>query len=197
MTQLSLTLLQESMHGFAPTLATAGETFSRAAVFALIVVAVLVAVGIGRRLRRAAKTPDGERQSRGERLVEAGYVISAAALGVTSLTAILSHGGMHSWWLFAHMTAAGAFLVFLTAACFLGLWRLLATHNRFHSTPCNPLVRSGILLCSIVVMATILLSMLPWAGTPHLELLIAVHRYSGLFLLLLIAAAFSSRSSRG
>ena len=37
-----------------------------------------------------------------------GALVSVAVLGVTSFYTVLRFGGMHGWWLFAHMFGAGA-----------------------------------------------------------------------------------------
>ncbi len=134
-----------------------------------------------------------------ERLVYLGTLVSVSVLAVTSFYTVLRFGGMHGWWLFAHMFGAGAMT---------GVLPLLALTwcraSRFGRVPEPPGDATGLpqffwvprvmfwlfLLAGFLVMATMLVSMLTWFGSEGLEILLDIHRYAGLLAVVALAVHF-------
>ena len=73
-----------------------------------LIVLHLVLALIGGRAKRPRK-----RFNLWEKLVYLGTFVSVAVLGATAFYTVLKSGGMHGWWLFAHMFGAGAMVVTL------------------------------------------------------------------------------------
>ena len=134
-----------------------------------------------------------------EKLVYLGTLVSVGILGATSFYAVLRHGAMHQWWLFAHMFGAGAFV---------GVLPILAITwgraNRFGAESTSQ--ASGVLaprffwlpktlywlvlVSGFVVVMTMLLSMLPIFGTDGLLRLLDIHRYRGLLAVVALVLHF-------
>ncbi|MGE0759656.1 MAG: hypothetical protein AB7O38_21755, partial [Pirellulaceae bacterium] len=108
---------------------------------------------------------------------------SVAALALTSAIPLLRTGALRGWWLMAHMSAAGAFVVFLPT-----VGAALYAQHRSHAAAwgARPLSAAsrltfGLLLGSgWIVAMTMLASMLPWFGTEGLSGLLQVHVISGI-----------------
>ncbi len=152
-----------------------------------------------RRLHRAAlgAVALGRRASRQRRgwgwfasLVYLATVVSVTILGVTSFYSVIRFGVLDGWWLFAHMFGAGAFVFVLPVLAIT--WGLA---NRFGRRAVGedesrgedarffwlPKLMFWLLLVSgLAVCLTMLLSMLPLFGTEGLEILLDIHRYTGL-----------------
>jgi hypothetical protein len=124
-----------------------------------------------------------------ERLLYLATIVSVAVLAVTSFGALLRYGAVDGWPLFAHMFGAGAFVTILPLLALT--W---CEANRFG----EPSRAAGdrdtqprfywfskamywtLLVAGLVVTMTMLLSMLPLLGTDGLHTMLAVHRWSGL-----------------
>jgi len=143
-----------------------------------------------------------------EKLVYFGILVSVAMLGATAFYAVLRHGAMHGWWLFAHMFGAGAFTGVLPLLAIT--W---ARANRFGREPAadstpdaetpedavTPAPRFFwlpkflfwlVIVSGLVVILTMLLSMLPLFGTEGLLNLLDLHRYSGLLAVIALTLHF-------
>jgi hypothetical protein len=166
-----------------------GQFFPAIMAVALIAAVILVVVHlflavVGGRAPRARK-----RFNIWEKLVYLATLVSVAILGVTSFYTVFRFGGMHGWWLFAHMFGAGAMtgVLPLVALTWCGA-------NRFGRAPQSgdeeaPLPRFFgtarvlfwlFLLAGFIVMITMLVSMLPIFGSDGLRVLLDIHRYAGL-----------------
>ncbi len=113
-----------------------------------------------------------------EKLVYLGALVSVAVLGVTSFYTVLRFGGMHGWWLFAHMFGAGALtgVLPLLALTWCGANRFgrlteqqreEAVWPRFFWIP--RVMFWLFLLAGFIVLITMLVSMLPLFGTRWAE----------------------------
>lgn len=158
-------------------------TWTLVAVVVLIVLHLLLAL-VGGRAPQAR-----QRFNWWERLVYLALLVCVTALGVTSFYTVLRFGGMHGWWLFAHMCGAGALTAVLPLAALT--WAGASQFGRACLPVGNPnglprffwLPRVAFwlfLVAGLVVMLTMLVSMLPVFGTDGLEVLLDIHRYTGL-----------------
>jgi hypothetical protein len=153
------------------------------AVIVVIILHLILAL-LGGRAPRARK-----RFNWWEKLVYLGALASVSVLGVTSFYTVLRFGGMHGWWLFAHMFGAGALTAVLPLAAltWCGASRFgqsgpqagdAAYVPRFFWLP--RVMFWLFLVAGLGVMLTMLVSMLPLFGTEGLEILLDIHRYAGL-----------------
>lgn len=123
-----------------------------------------------------------------EALIYLGTLGIIACLGFTAFAAVLRLGAIGGWWLFAHMCGAGALVAALPVLALM--W---ADSNRLQigpagSGPAEPVQFLAIakvaywtiLASGLVVSGTMIVSMLPWLGTPGQQLMLDVHRYAGL-----------------
>jgi hypothetical protein len=149
-----------------------------------IVVLHLILALIGGRAPRARK-----RFNLWEKLIYLGTLVSVAVLGVTSFYTVLRFGGMHQWWLFAHMFGAGAMtgVLPLLALTWCGASRFGRVSEQHAEETFLPrffwiprVMFWMFLLAGFVVMVTMLVSMLPLFGSDGLEILLDIHRYAGL-----------------
>lgn len=123
-------------------------------------------------------------------LVYLATVVSVTILGVTSFYSVIRFGVLDGWWLFAHMFGAGAFVFVLPVLAIT--WGLA---NRFGRRAVTEEESRGgdarffwlpklmywlLLVSGLAVCLTMLLSMLPLFGTEGLEILLDIHRYTGL-----------------
>ncbi len=103
-----------------------------------------------------------------------------ACLGFTAFAAVLRLGAIGGWWLFAHMCGAGALVAALPVLALM--W---ADSNRLQigpagSGPAEPVQFLAIakvaywtiLASGLVVAGTMVVSMLPWLGTPGQQLML-------------------------
>jgi hypothetical protein len=159
---------------------------------ALILLHLVLAL-IGGRARRPRR-----RLNVWERLVYLGALASVTVLGVTAFYTVLQWGGMHGWWLFAHMCGAGALVVVLPLLAIN--W---AGPSRFGSSQSTgeenyaprffwiPRLMFWLFLASgLTVVLTMMLSMLPIFGTEGLQALLDIHRYAGLMAVVTLALHF-------
>jgi hypothetical protein len=154
-----------------------------AAVAVLIILHLILAL-LGGRAPRAR-----QRFNWWEKLVYLGALVSVAGLGFTSFYTVLRFGGMHGWWLFAHMFGAGALTAILPLAALTWCGASRFGRSSPHASDESDLPRFFwlprvmfwlFLLAGLAVMLTMLISMLPIFGTDGLEILLDLHRYTGL-----------------
>ncbi len=172
--------------------------WSALAATAVVIVLYLMLVLVARPPRMLRK-----RWSWWEKLVYIATLITVAILGTTSFYSVLRYGGMHGWWLFAHMCGAGAFLAVLPL---LALTWFRANRFGAHAEgPIDPMSDYAprffwlpkftfwlIVIGGFMVSASMLVSMLPLFGTDTLEELLAIHRYSGLLVVVATLLHFYS-----
>jgi cytochrome b subunit of formate dehydrogenase len=124
-----------------------------------------------------------------EKLVYLGALVSVAVLGITSFYTVLRFGGMHGWWLFAHMFGAGALtgVLPLLALTWCAANRFGRMTEQQREEPVWPrffwiprVMFWLFLLAGFTVLITMLVSMLPIFGTDGLKILLDIHRYAGL-----------------
>ncbi len=153
-----------------------------AAVIVLVLHLILALVG--------GPAPRARKRFNGwEKLVYLATVGSVTVLAGTSFFPVWRFGGMHGWWLLAHMFGAGA----LTAALPLAALTWCGA-SRF-GRPGHPAAEDTFLprffwlprvvfwlflWAGLAAMLTMLVSMLPLFGTEGLERLLDLHRYAGL-----------------
>jgi hypothetical protein len=156
-----------------------------------VVTALVLAIGHGvmtsMRGRRSGVTI--RRWSVLELLVYAVFVITTALLGVTAIWSMAAAGMMRGWFLWLHLSAAGAFVVVL--AIMAVMWCAAGSAgNGEHVKPgkpvrFTPLGRACfwvILASGWVAMATILVNMWAYLGTHNQDRTVAIHRWAGLVL---------------
>ena len=110
------------------------------------------------------------------RLVRLGLLACVLTLGLTAFGTVLTEGAMHGYPLMIHTAAGGAVTVVLVLFGFLWAGRRRASGGSIRGTFWL------VILLGFVSAATMLASMFPLYGTATLELLLDVHRWSGLAL---------------
>jgi hypothetical protein len=161
--------------------------FNKAVYITAVLVAVLAAVHFWASMFRRAKWSGLKGRPRAmETLIYLALIGVTAILAGSAIYAMLSQGIMLGWMLWAHLTAAGAFVALLAMAAVL--W---AEASRF-----NPGASPGrieryctftkvsywaMLVSGAVAIATILASMF-FLSQHAQELAITIHRYAGLAL---------------
>lgn len=138
-----------------------------------------------------------------EKLVYLATLLTIAILGVTAFYTVLRYGAMHGWWLFAHMCGAGAFVGMLPVLALT--WFRPNCLDPDTDAVIDPLSDYAphffwlpkftfwlIVVGGLAVCLSMLLSMLPLFGTDVLEQLLAVHRYSGLLVVVATLLHFYS-----
>lgn len=187
----------------------------------IILIGTVVALGVHLLVAAGRRSgPSVERPRFGvlSKIVYAVLLICTAVLGVTSLYSVIPAGHMEGWLLWAHLGAAGGFVVVLAAAAVM--W---AEASRFgparspeprgHSEHPDReaaaprfarLTRISfwvLLLAGTITLATMLLGMTSALGTEQIRTMIDIHRYSGLAVVVAAAVHFYSvcltRPSRG
>ena len=166
-----------------------GRIFSPLLAVALAATAVIVILHLILALLGGRAAKPRKRFNIWEKLVYLGALVSVAVLGITSFFTVLRFGGMHGWWLFAHMFGAGALtgVLPLLALTWCGANRFErmtrqqrdeAVWPRFFWIP--RVMFWLFLLAGFTVLITMLVSMLPLFGTDGLNVLLDIHRYAGL-----------------
>ena len=161
-----------------------------AAAIVIVLYLMLVLVARPPRMRR-------KKWSWWETLVYLATLLTISILGTTSFFTVLRYGGMHGWWLFAHMCGAGAFVGMLPLLALT--WFRVNRFGAHADGAVNPMSEYGprffwlpkftfwlIVIGGLAACVSMLLSMLPLFGTDTLRQLLAIHRYSGL--LVVVAA---------
>ncbi len=173
-----------------------GRIFPAVVAIVLIATAAVVILHLLMALLGGRAAKQRQRFNLWEKLVYLGALVSVAALAITSFYTVLRFGGMHGWWLFAHMFGAGAMtgvlpllaLTWCGAHCCCG-----ATHRpadeaeplRFFWIP--RVMFWLFLLAGLVLILTTMVSMLPLFGSEGLEVLLDLHRYAGLLAVVALA----------
>ncbi len=166
-----------------------GKVFPSLLAVTLIATAAMVVVHLILALLGGRAPKPRKRFNIWEKLVYLGALVSVAMLGVTSFYTVLRFGGMHGWWLFAHMFGAGALtgVLPLLALTWCGASRFGRLTQRQLEESYLPrffwiprVMFWLFLLAGFVVLLTMLVSMLPLFGTEGMEILLDIHRYAGL-----------------
>jgi hypothetical protein len=120
------------------------------------------------------------------------YIVAVASIALCALTsfgAVLFSGKLLGWPLVFHMMGAGTFVFFLPVLALM--WGRSSRFGQAYR-PGRPERFNGLaklsfwimLYSGVVTIFTMLFSMLPIYGTDGLEVLTAIHRYSGLAVVL-------------
>lgn len=151
--------------------------FSKLVLFAgLATLAIIVFISL---LVLATNRKRTERFRRGliSRLSYSAFIACIVVLCATAFGSILREGHMQHYALIAHTTAAGAFvfLLILVASSFLPRGSVTADNWRLERWSVW-----GLVVASLVTIATMLVSMYPLLETDGLIQAVVVHRYAGL-----------------
>jgi len=174
---------------FADIMHHPGKIYPSVLAIALIATAVVVVLHLILALLGGRAPKPRKRFNIWEKLIYLGALVSVAVLGVTSFYTVLRFGGMHGWWLFAHMFGAGTMtgVLPLLALTWCGASRFGRLTQRQLEESYLPrffwiprVMFWLFLLAGLVVMLTMLVSMLPLFGSEGLEILLDIHRYAGL-----------------
>lgn len=136
-----------------------------------------------------------------EQLLYLVLLVSVTILAITSFYPVLRHEAMKGWSLFIHMVGAGVFVFLLPVLAVT--WCEASRFQLGSDTPetSDPAPRFywipkslfWLLLASgLVVSLTMLFSMTELFGTEGLELLLEIHRYSGLIVVATVLLHLSS-----
>ncbi|HBE71261.1 MAG TPA: hypothetical protein DDW52_24200 [Planctomycetaceae bacterium] len=117
------------------------------------------------------------------------FTIVVLVLAVSSFGAIVTEGHMLGYALLAHMAGAGAFVFLLLAIAYFYLPRGtdIPSDNRWWVARWSAW---GLVVAGIVTAGTMFLSMLPVLGTQDMLAAIAVHRFSGLLVVVCMVFHF-------
>lgn len=117
------------------------------------------------------------------------FTVVVVVLAVSSFGAILTEGHMLGYALLAHMAAAGAFVFLLLAIAYFYLPRGsdIPSDNRWWVARWSAW---GLVVAGIVTAGTMFLSMLPVLGSEDMLAAIAVHRFSGLIVVVCMVFHF-------
>lgn len=162
--------------------------YAKAAVLTLVLTLIIALAHLA--LSRRRPLPPRRRWRLGEVLVYLGFIASTAVLGASAICAMVQHGVMHGWFLWLHLSAAGAFVVLLAIMALMwaeaSRFRPNATEierrmpQRF--TTFAKAMYWAVVLTGALSIATILVNMWSFLGTQGQVRTIAVHRYLGLVL---------------
>jgi hypothetical protein len=144
------------------------------------------------------------------KLVYLAFALLVAGLSLTSFGSLLTQGVLEHWALLAHVGLAGAFVFVMVL--FALVWNpVVLSVNRSPIVTANPesppaptasiwwlakLSLWGVLICSIVTAASMLIAMLPILDTDGMHASTSLHRLSGLALLICLVVHLYSLALR-
>lgn len=159
-------------------------SFDQALLYSGVGLLIVLAAGALFTLATNRHEARGTRRSFLSRLLYFVFLASICVLAISSFGAILQFGHMQGYALFAHISAAGAFVFLLLAIAWLYLPRgdettgvRVAGDQRWWV---GRWTAWALVISSLVAAGTMFLSMLPILDTAGLLTSAAVHRYAGL-----------------
>jgi hypothetical protein len=187
--------LPEPLDGDAPRMAAWNQLMQGRAAFKWFSVFAVGAAGLlllGSVLNWSWEqaTAAGEPRPWTARVGYAAFFASIAVMGLTSFGSLAQGHEMHGWALLAHVSLAGAFVVFLAVVAYYYLPRSSPGPGRCSVVHDGPFVRGTAILmvaACFTTAAVIIPGMFPWLGTEQMLSAIAVHRFAGLAALLFTA----------
>jgi len=166
--------------------------YTQAIILAAVVTGIFIVVHFfSGFIKRGPGKPRRPRWNPWEWLIYLTFVVSSGVLVFTSFVSIWRHGAMHGWNLWIHLGAAGAFTVSLALIAITWAGAAISTFEAISKPAGEVPERFSVLtagsfwlaiISGTISLATMLASMVPLLGTSQIELMIEIHRYSGLVL---------------